>query len=219
LKNKKVNSLILVLLVFLITLAGSVVIIWLLNPKVDNQATADYSCISGKQLFSSEECKNVLLRSEKFLNGYFGEPSKVLKTVSNGKPGDKTDVYKTVSANYKKSKKGGWYCCWAQLWDDSVPAPRAIKIGMNYEEIMKKYPRDTELDNEFKAYNTDVDSLQYRMIYGEYEVSASYAISVWDVNNKASSAPVMLVYSDRDAEVTYHFYMGQLECVEYSLKK
>lgn len=215
-KNKKLNSVLLVLAVFLITIAGSVVIIMFLNPKNDAQAVADYSNISNDALFSSEECGNVLNKGETFLNGFLGTPSDEMKNVTNSHPGDKTTVYKTASANYKK-KSGGYICSWAQLWDNSVPAPRGIKIGDNYADVLKKYPQQLQKDKVYKPYDDEVEALQYRTLYGEYEATASYAVSVWDVNTKQSAAPVMLVYADAEAQIIYHFHVGQLECVEYSL--
>ncbi len=212
--KKKITSVLLILLVFLVTIGGSIAIIYFFKPDNESSLTNNQD-FSPEEMYSSVESDNVIGRDEYSLGTYLGEVNSAEEPVINGEPGDKTDIYDSAVVNYQKNGNGEYIAVWAQIRDDSIPLPRGILIGDTYSDILKKYPVSDAQDNAYKPFKEDAPSLQYKQIYGEYQVSSSYAVEVWDMNNTESTTPIQLIYADEETSIIYHIELGRLVVVEY----
>ncbi len=159
---------------------------------------------SDAEPFAFEELAHLFTLTDDEILDRWGEPDREIVTDYMGLLASEFLYGKNV---YRTEATSG-YAYYACIYDDAVPAPREIRVGMKVGDAAARFASSgggTLYD--------DGSGSRYRLLYGDYLEGDSYGVLFYE-NGK----PKLLEYASQGCVFACGIRGGKVEYMEYYLK-
>ena len=131
----------------------------------------------------------------------FGEPDE-----------EKTAVYTGLTAsefrygrNIFRTEAHSGYIYYVCLYEDALPAPRDLRIGMKAREVVSRFASSGAED-----LRTGQDGASYRLLYGDYDEGLNYGAVLYE-----GRTPRLIEYASEGCILACGLRGGRVEYIEY----